>query len=101
MYLDSLIVTKFSFSTNLTTSWPKIGRYGIKLKTPINSFGNPSALTFHNWIRGPFMGLQMLSISETLYYIINQLDESTKKFKRCKSICPTKVSKLSFKQPRA
>jgi hypothetical protein len=56
MYLDSLTLINFSLSTNLTASWPKIGRYGIKFKTPVCSFENPFELTFHNWIRGPFRG---------------------------------------------
>ncbi len=46
------------------------------------------------------MGLQTLLVGETLYYITNQPKESTKNLKRCISICPTKVSRSSFKQPR-
>ncbi len=68
----------FSFSTYLNASWPQIGQYGIELGTLVGSFRDPSALAFHNWIGGPFMGLQMLTIGETLYYIIGQLDKSTK-----------------------
>jgi hypothetical protein len=45
----------------------------------VGNFGDPSTLAFHNWIRGPYVGLQMLSIGETLYYITNQPNESTKR----------------------
>jgi len=100
MYLDSLALIIFSLSTNLIASWPQIGRYGIGLGTLIGSFGDPSALAFHNWIGGTLMGLQTLLVGETLYYITNQPKESTKNLKRCIPICPTKVSRPSFKQPR-
>jgi len=46
------------------------------------------------------MGLQTLLASEILYYITSQPNESTKNLKRCKLVCPTKVSRPSFKQPR-
>jgi len=55
---DSLTtLINFSLSINLTSSWPQIGRYGIRLGTLIGSFGDPLALTFHNWIKGVSMGL--------------------------------------------
>jgi hypothetical protein len=68
-YFDSPALINFSLSHDLTTSWPQIKQYGIGLGTPIGSFGDPSALTFHNWIEGLFVELQMLSVGETLYYI--------------------------------
>jgi hypothetical protein len=61
---------------DLITSWPLLGRYGIGLWTPIGSFGDPSKLVLHNWIGGPSMGFQMLSVVETLYYIASQQDKS-------------------------
>jgi len=99
-YLNSPTLINFSLSTNLIASWPQIGRYGTRLGTLVSNFGDPSTLTFHNWIGGPSMGLQMISISETLYYIIGQLHESTKNLKICILVCPTKVFKPSFKQLR-
>jgi hypothetical protein len=66
MYLDNLTLINFSLSTNLIASWPKIGRYGIRLRTLIGNFGNPFELTFHNLIRSPSMGLQMLLVSVIL-----------------------------------
>jgi hypothetical protein len=99
--LDNLALINFSLSTNVTTSWLEIGPYGIRLRTPIGSFGNPFELTFHNWIRSLSVGLQMLSVNVILYCIIGHLDKCIKNLKICKLICPTKVSNLSFKQPRA
>jgi len=101
MYLDNLALIKIFLSTNLIASWPEIGRYGIRLRTPIGSFGNPFELTFHNLIRSPSVGLQMLLVSVILYCIIGHLDKCIKNLKTCKSICLTKVSNLYFKQPRA
>jgi hypothetical protein len=77
-YLDNLTLINFSLCTTLIASWPQIGRYGTRLGTLGASFGDPFTLVFHNWIVGPSMGLQMLLVSEVLYYIIGQLDESTK-----------------------
>jgi len=79
-YLNNLTLINFSFSIDLNASWPQIGQYGIGLGTPIGNFGDPSTLAFHNWIRGPYVGLQMLSVNETLYCITSQPNESTKKF---------------------
>ncbi len=100
MYLDSLTLINFSFSTNLTASWPQIERCGTRLGSQVGIFGDPSSLAFHNQIGGPSMGLQMLSIGEILYCITNQPNESTKNLKRCILVRPTKVSTPSFKQPR-
>jgi hypothetical protein len=69
-YSNNPTLINFSLSTDLTTSWPQIQRYGTRLGSPINNFGDPSTLAFHNWIGGPSVGLQMISINETLYYII-------------------------------
>jgi hypothetical protein len=79
---------------------PQIKPYGTWLGTPIGNFGGPSGLTFHNLIGGASIKLQIGFVGETLYYIIGDLEKSTKKFKRCISICLTKVSRLSFKRPR-
>jgi hypothetical protein len=46
------------------------------------------------------MGLQTLSMDETLYYTIDQPYESTKSLERCILACPIEVSRPSFKQPR-
>jgi hypothetical protein len=51
-------------------------------------------------IGGPSMGLQKISMGETLYYTIGQPYESTKNLKRCILICPIEVSRSYFKQPR-
>jgi hypothetical protein len=44
------------------------------------------------------MGLQMLLVGETLYYIIGQPKESTKNLKIFILVCFTKVFKRSFQQ---
>jgi hypothetical protein len=98
MYLNNPTLTNFSFSTDLNASWPQIGQYGRGLGTLVSNFGDPSILTFHNWIRGLYVGLQMLSVFETLYSITSQPNESTKNLKKCTLICLSKVSKSSFKQ---
>jgi hypothetical protein len=49
-YLDSPTFMNFSLSTNLDTSLPQIGQYGIGLGTPIGNFDDPSRLAFHNLI---------------------------------------------------
>jgi len=90
----------FSLFINLDTSLPQIGQYGTWLRTPIGNFGDPSRLAFHDLINGASMKLQTGSVGETLYYIIGHPDESIKNLNRCISICPTKVPKSSFKQPR-
>jgi len=77
-YLDNLTLIHFSFSTNLTTTWPQIRQYQIGLGTLVGSFGESFALAFHHWIEGPSVGFQTLLISETLYCIIGQPNESTK-----------------------
>jgi hypothetical protein len=100
MYLDSLALINFSLSIDLVTSWPQIGQYGTWLGTPVGSFGDPFALVFHNSIGGLSMGVQMLTVGETLYCITSQQNESTKDLKICILICPTKVSEPSFKQLR-
>ncbi len=99
-YLNNPTLINFYFSTDLATSRPQIWWYGTGLGTSIYNFGDPSTLGFHDWIKGPSMGLQMISIGETLYYIIGHPNESTKNLKICISICPMKVSKPSFKQQR-
>jgi len=48
-------------------------------------------LVFHNWIGGPSVKLQTLSVGETLYCIIGQSDESTKIFKGCVSVGQSKI----------
>jgi hypothetical protein len=77
-----------------------IGRYGIRLGTLIGNFGELSRVAFHNLIGGPSIGLQTGSVGETMYFIINQPNESTKNLNRCILICPTNVLKPTFKQPR-
>jgi hypothetical protein len=72
----------FSFSTNLKTSLPQIGQYGTRLGTLVSNFSDPSKLDFHNLIGGSFVGLQTLSVGETLYCMIGQPNESTKKIKQ-------------------
>jgi hypothetical protein len=76
-YLDIALINS-SLSTNLTTTWPQIKQYQIGLGTLVGSFGEPFSLAFHHWIEGPSMGFQTLLISETLYCIIGQPNESTK-----------------------
>jgi hypothetical protein len=44
------------------------------------------------------MGVQMLLVGETLYYIIGQPKESTKNLKKFILICFTKVFRPSFQQ---
>jgi hypothetical protein len=78
IYLDNLTLINFSLSINLITSWPQIGQFRIGLGTLVGSFGEPFALAFHHWIEGPFVGFQMLLVSETLHCIIGQPNESTK-----------------------
>jgi hypothetical protein len=89
----------YSFSIDLNASLTQIGLYGTKLGTPIGSFGDPFRLQFHNVIIGPFVKLQTLSMGETLYCMIGQLDKSTKTFSKCISMCPTQVSRPPLKQP--
>ncbi len=96
-YLDSVALMNFSFSTNLNALLPQIGWYGIGLGTPIGSFGDPSKLHFHNLIGNPSIGPQTLFVGETLYCMTSQPNESTKNLNKCILMCPTKVSRTSFK----
>jgi hypothetical protein len=43
------------------------------------------------------LGLHIASIDDTLYYITSHLEESTKNWKKCISICPINTSRTSFK----
>jgi hypothetical protein len=99
-YLDSPELINFSLSTNLDASLPQTGRYKTWLRTLISNFGEPYGLAFHNLIEGPSIGLHTRSARETLYYIIGQPTESTKKLNKCISICPTIILRTTFKQPR-
>jgi len=96
-YLDNSTLINFSLCTTLIASWSQIGRYGTRLGTLVANFGDPFTLVFHNWIVGPSIGLQMLLVSEALYYVIGQPYESTKNLKKCILIRPTKASRLFFK----
>ncbi len=100
MYLDSLKLIIFSFSTNLDASLPRIGWYKTRLGTPIGNFGELSRLAFHNLIKGTSIGLHTIYVGETLYCIINQLEKSAKNINICISVCLTNSSRPSFKQPR-
>jgi len=77
-----------------------MGRYKTRLETPIGNFGELFRLAFHNLIRGAFIGFHTRFVGEALYYIISQLEESTKNLNICISICPTNNLRPSFKQPR-
>jgi hypothetical protein len=90
----------FFFSKDLNALLAQIGQYGIGLGTSVGSFGDPSKLHFHNLIGSPSIKLQTLFMGETLYYMIGQPNESTKNLNKCISMCPTKVSRTSFKQPK-
>jgi hypothetical protein len=89
----------FSFSKDLNASLPQIGQYGIGLGIQVGSFGDPSKFDFHNLIGGSYVGLRTLFMVEILYCMIGQPNESTKNLNKCILMCPTKVSKPSFKQP--
>jgi hypothetical protein len=99
-YLDSPTLMTFSFSTDLNTSLPQVGQYGIRLGTLASSFDGPSKLYFHNLIGDPFVELQTLFMGATFYYMTCQLDKSTKNLNKCILVCPTKVLGPSFKQPK-
>jgi hypothetical protein len=99
-YLDSPNLINFPLSTDFNASLPQIGWYKTRLRISIGNFGELPGLAFHNLIEGPFIELQTRSAGETLYYIIGQLNESTKNLKIFISVCPINVSKPSFKQPR-
>jgi len=68
--------------------------------TLVSNFGDPSRLAFHNLIDGTSIGFQRWYVGEILYFITCHLDESIKKLNICISVCPTKVSRPSFKQPK-
>jgi hypothetical protein len=59
--------------------------------------GWPWLLYIHNQITRPSLGLHIASIDDTLYYITNHLEESTKNRKWCISICPIHTSRPYFK----
>jgi len=99
-YLDIPKLIKFSFSIDLNASLPQIGWYKTGLRILVGNFGDPFGLTFHNLIRGPSIELHTRSMGETLYCIIGQLKQSTKNLNICILICPTNVSRPSFKQPK-
>jgi hypothetical protein len=98
MYLDSPTLMNFSLSNDLDTSLPQIGRYGIGLGILVGNYSDPFGLAFHNLIGGISIRFQIGYVEEILYFIIGHLEQSTKNLNRCISICPNKVSRLSFKQ---
>ncbi len=98
-YLEIPIVMKFCFSTTFVASLPQLGRNGTSLKTPLGSFGWPSSSNFHSQMVGPCFELHIFSFGDTLYCITCHLEESTKKWKRCISICHTSLFAPSFKYP--
>jgi hypothetical protein len=100
MYLDNPKLINFSLSTNLNASLPQIGQYRIGLGTHVNNFGELSRLAFHNLIGGPSIGLHTLPMGQTWYCITGQPKESTKNLNICILVCPTNISRPSFKQPR-
>ncbi len=100
LYLDSPELINFYVSSDLDASLPQIERYRTRLKTLVGNFGEPSTLAFHNLIQGPSIELQTRFVGETLYCITGQPNRSTKNLNICISICPTNVSRPSFKQPR-
>jgi len=79
---------------------PQIGRYAIGLGTLIINFGDPSRLVFHNFIDGTSVELQIGYVGETLYYITSHPKKSTINLNKYILVCPTKVSRPSFKQPK-
>jgi hypothetical protein len=81
----------FCFSIDLNASLPQVGGHGIRLGILVGNFGDPLGLAFYNLII-----LQTLYVGEILYYIIDQLNKSTKNLKIRISVCPTKVSRPSF-----
>jgi hypothetical protein len=56
-YLDNPEFINLYFSTNLNASLLQIEQYTTGLGTPINNFGEPFGLVFHNLIEGPSIEL--------------------------------------------
>jgi hypothetical protein len=85
-------------------SFNKLGRINApngairRLGTLVSNFGDPLGLAFHNLIISTSTRLQTKFVGKTLYCITSQLVKSTKDLRICISVCPTKVSKPSFKQ---
>jgi len=100
MYLDSPKFINFTLSIDFDATLLQIGYYRTKLGTLVGNFGESSKLTFHNLLKGPSIKLQTWFVGENLYYIIGQLDKSTKNLNICILVCTTNVLGPSFKQPR-